>query len=145
MERRSINVYIDISIRGIKATDGKIGYVLESIYPTGPLTLTQIEEVEQVTPQKAALLVAISAIQRIRGNHEIVIFTESEYLSMGFIQGWVYEWQKSNWINSKGKPVANKEEWQKLLFLLNGKSFSFQVNQPHSYREWLKKEVNKEE
>ena len=142
---QQVSIYLDISIKGIRSSSGKFGYVIEYITIKGPATYNQITKCENVTAHKAILLALIEALQHIKKPCEIVIFTDSEYLSMAFVQGWINDWQQHNWVNGKGKPVANKEEWQNLLNLLNEHQFTFKMNQPHSYKTWLNREVNKME
>ncbi len=46
-------------------------------------------------------------------NH-LLVLTDSKYVLDG-IESWVYQWEKSGWRTSTGKPVANQDLWQELL------------------------------
>lgn len=43
---------------------------------------------------------------------------DSHYVLDPITKGWLYGWRRRGWTTSTGKPVANKELWQKLLRLL---------------------------
>lgn len=46
--------------------------------------------------------------------HKITLFLDSEWLYKGLTQ-WIYQWRKSGWIaRTSGKPVMNRELWEKL-------------------------------
>ena len=46
----------------------------------------------------------------------IHVYTDSLYLVRG-INEWHKNWLRKGWINSKGKPVENRDLWERLLFL----------------------------
>ncbi|KFY46400.1 hypothetical protein V495_02511 [Pseudogymnoascus sp. VKM F-4514 (FW-929)] len=48
------------------------------------------------------------------GFTKLVIATDSEYVTKGATE-WVRNWGKNGWITSNGKPVQNRDLWEKLL------------------------------
>lgn len=48
----------------------------------------------------------------------IVVHTDSSYLKNCFTYGWHKRWAANGWVNSRGKPVANRELWQMILQLV---------------------------
>jgi ribonuclease HI len=55
---------------------------------------------------------------------EVTIFIDSAYLING-ITGWVFAWEKNNWMTKTKEPVLNKDLWTDLLalvFRMNKKS-----------------------
>lgn len=55
---------------------------------------------------------------------DVTIFTDSAYLING-ITGWVFAWEKNNWMTKTKEPVLNKDLWSDLLalvFRMNKKS-----------------------
>lgn len=75
------------------------------------------------TKNRAELLVLNEALNRVHKECRIVIHTDSDYVAAGF-HTWINHWKETGWITARGKPVANREEWQKTLNLLCGKPFS---------------------
>jgi ribonuclease HI len=49
---------------------------------------------------------------------DILIFTDSEYLRRGITE-WSDGWIKNNWKRSDGNEIINKEEWTRLLEVIN--------------------------
>ncbi|EKS4345080.1 ribonuclease HI [Clostridium botulinum] len=64
-----------------------------------------------------ACIKSLEAIkENVRPKFNIEIHSDSAYLING-MNSWVSGWIKKNWINSKKKPVENKELWQQILTL----------------------------
>ena len=74
--------------------------------------------VKDTTNNKMELMAPIKALQEIRGNEQIEIYTDSQYVRLG-ITDWVNKWIKNNWQTSKKEPVKNKELWIQLHELNN--------------------------
>ena len=74
--------------------------------------------VKDTTNNKMELMAPIKALQEIRGNEQIEIYTDSQYVRLG-ITDWVHKWIKNNWQTSKKESVKNKELWIQLYELNN--------------------------
>ena len=74
--------------------------------------------VKNTTNNKMELMAPIKALQEIKGNEQIEIFTDSQYVRLG-ITDWVHKWIKNNWQTSKKESVKNKELWVQLYELNN--------------------------
>ena len=74
--------------------------------------------VKDTTNNKMELMAPIKALQEIKGNEQIEIFTDSQYVRLG-ITDWVHKWIKNNWQTSKKESVKNKELWIQLYELNN--------------------------
>ena len=74
--------------------------------------------VKDTTNNKMELMAPIKALQEIKGNEQIEIYTDSQYVRLG-ITDWVHKWIKNNWQTSKKEPVKNKELWIQLYELTN--------------------------
>ena len=74
--------------------------------------------VKNTTNNKMELMAPIKALQEIKGNEQIEIFTDSQYVRLG-ITDWVHKWIKNNWQTSKKESVKNKELWIQLYELNN--------------------------
>lgn len=67
------------------------------------------------TNNKMELTAAIEGLRAIhRPEVGVDVYTDSSYVLNG-ITSWVDGWIAKGWVNSKGKPVANKELWLELL------------------------------
>jgi len=61
-----------------------------------------------------AIFQAIKHIKKHYPDHEIEIYSDSQYCVKGFNE-WMIGWQKKDWYKSKGNPVKNHDLWKKLF------------------------------
>jgi ribonuclease HI len=72
--------------------------------------------VKDTTNNKMELMAPIKALQEIKEQQPIEIYTDSQYVKFG-ITDWIHKWIKNNWQTSKKEPVKNKELWIELYEL----------------------------
>jgi len=72
--------------------------------------------VKNTTNNKMELMAPIKALQEVKGQQSIEIYTDSQYVKLG-ITDWIHKWIKNNWQTSKKEPVKNKELWMELYEL----------------------------
>ena len=72
--------------------------------------------VKDTTNNKMELMAPIKALQEVKEQKPIEIYTDSQYVKLG-ITGWIHKWIKNNWQTSKKEPVKNKELWMELYEL----------------------------
>jgi len=75
---------------------------------------------KDTTNNKMELMAPIKALQEIKKNQQIEIYTDSQYVRLG-ITDWIHKWITNNWQTSKKEPVKNKDLWIELYEL--NKSF----------------------
>lgn len=139
MDRVHIYTYTDIS--GPRKRTGYYIYLLELGTKNGPVTLHQIEKVEEPeTENRVELTAVVRALRRLTKNCDLAIHTHSRYVTAGFEKGWIEKWVKNDWKNGKGEPVANREEWEEMAELLNAHEFQFYQGR-HAYSIWMEREI----
>ena len=47
---------------------------------------------------------------------------DSAYAIDCFVKEWHVRWEQNGWRNSSGKPVANRDEWERVLAALRARS-----------------------
>tara|TARA_B100001057_G_scaffold106433_1_gene104084 strand:+ start:7435 stop:7857 length:423 start_codon:yes stop_codon:yes gene_type:complete len=67
----------------------------------------------KTTNNRMELMAPIMALNKIKNNSEITIYTDSRYVKDG-ITLWIKKWKLNNWKSSNKKPVKNKDLWVKL-------------------------------
>jgi ribonuclease HI len=72
--------------------------------------------VKDTTNNKMELMAPIKALQEVKKQQPIEIYTDSQYVKLG-ITDWIHKWIKNNWQTSKKEPVKNKELWIELYEL----------------------------
>lgn len=140
---RQVNIYTCTSFTGIKKQDGAAAYILEMTTEKDPVTLQDSLILQNETPNCAELKVVIEALKRMRQKCELVIYTESQYVAAGYNTGWVASWKENDWHTARGTEVSNREQWEQLDNLLQGHEFTFRCEEAHSYRRWLRGEVER--
>lgn len=139
-----VNIYIYTTIKGPGTKSGTYTYLLEYITEKGPATLTKQGTLEKMTENQAHLQILIEALERMTKRCQLTVYTESRYLQQG-AETWIHDWRRSGWMTARKKPVANREEWEKVADLLGRHETSFQVGTEHSYKKWIQIETEKKE
>lgn len=140
-ELKTVNLYIDTSIRGAVRKAGAYGYVLERQTNAGPATFTMVKRLEETT-EKQSLCVAIKdALGHLRQQCFIYVYTDSPYIKSVFERGWLQYWKENEWKNKKGLPVADADKWMEVADLLVGHQIRVEHGASHEYRMYLQREV----
>lgn len=135
---QQVNVYIETDSTSPRAAKRKYGYVLECMARGQTVTREGFGEVNG-TYNAATLEGLKEALGRIREPCEIHIHTENGYV-LNMVDNCLRKWQESGFVNGKGKPVANKEEWEIIGNLLK-KQIVKTKHGTHIYARWLKREM----
>lgn len=69
------------------------------------------------TNNRMELTAAIKALEELKRPCAVTLYSDSRYLVDSVTKGWVFSWQKKNWIK-QGKSVPNTDLWLRLLGLL---------------------------
>lgn len=90
------------------------------------------------TNQRMELRAAIESIEAVKNQKGFTVFsvcnihTDSAYLHNCKNQNWYKNWEKNGWLNSKKRPVANKDLWEKLIPYFEYSNFNFFKVKAHS-------------
>ena len=80
------------------------------------------------TNNRMELMAVIEGLEALKRPSQVRIFTDSNYVFKG-ITAWINSWQKRNWLNSRKRPVLNRDLWERLLI----------SSKPHQIEwQWLK-------
>ena len=63
--------------------------------------------------------------------NNLKLFTDSSYLING-ITKWIFSWQKKGWISSQREKVMNRDLWEKLYEVTQGKNIEWKYVAGHS-------------
>lgn len=70
------------------------------------------------TNNRMELTAVIMALSALKEPCEVLLITDSKYVVDSVEKGWVYGWQKKNWMRTPGEPAKNADLWKTLLPLL---------------------------
>lgn len=71
----------------------------------------------KTTNNRMELLAAVIALESLKENSRVTIYTDSEYLVNSMTRGWAKKWRGNNWVKSDKKSALNPDLWDKLLNL----------------------------
>lgn len=77
------------------------------------------------TNNRMEILAVIKALELLKEPCEVSVYTDSRYVSDSIVKGWVYNWEKNNWMKKDKSEALNKDLWKKLLELLRIHKVSF--------------------
>ena len=84
---------------------------------------------ERTTNQRMEVTAVLRALQSVSG--PLLVMSDSTYVVNCFRDRWWEGWERRGWRNSAGKPVANRDLWEKL--------FSYAFDPERSVRfDWVK-------
>lgn len=69
------------------------------------------------TNNQMELIAVIKGLEMLKEPCKVTLYSDSAYVVNAFLQGWVDNWQKNNFKNSKKKEIENIELWKKLINL----------------------------
>ncbi|MBQ6018877.1 MAG: ribonuclease HI [Clostridia bacterium] len=85
----------------------------------------------QTTNNRMELTAVVEGLRALNRPCEVRITTDSTYVADSVCKGWVYNWQKKDWLR-QGKPVPNADLWQALLPLLEEHKVEFNWVRGHA-------------
>ena len=74
---------------------------------------------KMTTNNRMELMAAIAGLEALREPCNVELYSDSKYLVDSISKGWLYGWQKKNWVKSDKKKVLNVDLWQRLLCLMS--------------------------
>ena len=78
---------------------------------------------ERTTTPRMELTAVLEAVRAIDGALDVV--SDSTYVVNCFRNGWWKGWLSRGWLNSKNKPVANRDLWEPLIDQVGGRPITF--------------------
>lgn len=67
------------------------------------------------TNQRMELTAAIEGLAAIPGSRRVLLHTDSAYVMNCFRDRWWDRWERAGWVGANGKPVSNRDLWERLI------------------------------
>ena len=139
---RTVDIYIDTSLKGPRRKDGSCLYILSFTTAKGlTADLGQWIRREDTTENQLTLLGLESALKHLQEPCRLILHLECAYLASALENRWYEKWREEGWMNAKNVPVRDAEIWRSIEYLLNAHDFQVCLKQPHTYREWMHREL----
>ena len=86
------------------------------------------------TNQRMELAAVLDAASTLEGPLEVV--SDSTYVVNCFRDRWWEGWVRRGWVNSKKKPVANRDLWEPLVNIYRARPITFRWVKGHGGNKW---------
>ena len=128
-----IKIHTDGSCHGNPGPGGWAAIILN---PLG-MNMTLRGRSPETTNNRMELTAATKGLQALDSLPEarglpIVLHSDSKYVIDAFNQGWIANWQRNGSRNAKRQEVANRELWEEVLPLTEGRKITCQWVRGHS-------------
>lgn len=87
---------------------------------------------KNTTNNRMELTAVIEALRALKEPCEVVITTDSKYVSDAVTLGWAENWRKNGWKKADKKPALNADLWEQLLELLAQHKVTFNWVKGHA-------------
>jgi len=71
----------------------------------------------RTTNNRMELLACIFALERLKGDIPVRLYSDSSYVVNGITKGWAKKWQKNGWFRTGSEKAENVDLWSRLLDL----------------------------
>ncbi len=136
-----VNIYLETSLKGPGNRKGWHASVLEYI-DRSQHAVTRADYVleERTTYNKSALCALIKSLKRLNASCFVNIYTDSQYLKNG-VENHLSVWKENDFMNAKGNPIKNRNEWKETAKLLSGHKIKFRMTRRHRYTQVMQDEA----
>lgn len=138
-----VNIYLETSIKGPGTRKGWYASTLEYL-DRNRHAVTREDYVleEQTTYNKSILCALLKSLKRLNASCFVNIYTGSDYLKNN-VENRLPMWKKNGFLNAKGKPVKNQDEWKEVARLLSGHKIEFRMTSRHLYTQIMQDEAKR--
>lgn len=134
MDRPKVNIFVETTYRGPARKDGAGVWIVEYKKRNGvPVTRGGKVRLENATENQTTLAALAEALGVLAKPCSVRVNTRCGHVLNAFKNGWPKRWEKSGWINAKGRPVGNAKEWRQVMEALKIHTYAFQDG-PHEYQ-----------
>lgn len=128
-----VTIYSDGSARGNPEGPGGYGTVVQYVDGKGQLHEREYSAgYKKTTNNRMELMGAIIGLEALTKPCEVVVVSDSKYVTDAFNKNWIGSWLKNNWKNSQKKPVKNIDLWKRLLKAKEPHHVTFQWIKGHA-------------
>lgn len=135
---KEVHIYIEVDSVSPKETKKWYGYVLECSLHGEPKTVDGSGLVLG-TYHRATLTAITEALGRLNQTCEVHIHLKDEFVANMMEQN-LDRWAGMGFVTTKGKPVANQEEWMRIWALAQKQLLLTEIGN-HTYSGWLQGEI----
>lgn len=115
-----VKIYTDGAARGNPDGPGGYGVVMKAIDSNGETHVKEISAgYKKTTNNRMELMAVIAGLEALNRPSEVIIISDSKYVTDAFNQHWIEGWVKKGWKRGKNEPVKNVDLWKRLTALVD--------------------------
>ncbi len=111
---KNITIYTDGACSG---NPGPGGYGAVLLFNNHRKELS--EGFNNTTNNRMEMLAAIKALEALKEECNVTLYSDSKYLIDAIDKGWAKKWQQNGWMRNKKDRAMNVDLWQRLLPLID--------------------------
>ncbi len=124
--RQKVEIYTDGAARGNPDGPGGYGCILRYTDAKGELHEREYSEgFARTTNNRMELMAAITGLEKLIRPCEVVLYSDSKYLTDAFNKHWVESWIRRGWKRGKNEDVKNVDLWKRLIKAMEPHDVSF--------------------
>ena len=128
-----VTIYTDGSARGNPEGPGGYSCILQYIDSKGNLHEREYSGgYVKTTNNRMEMMAVIIGLEALTKPCDVLVVSDSKYVTDTFNQNWIENWLKKNWKTSTGKPVKNKSLWIRMLKAMEHHNVKFQWIKGHA-------------
>ncbi|MCM1233490.1 MAG: hypothetical protein NC489_25525 [Ruminococcus flavefaciens] len=140
----NVNIYIETSYKGPAVRRAAGAWLVEYISSTGkPVTRGGILYSGRTTENSLALHLIGEAFSRLTKPCGVEVYTGCGHVLRTMQNHWLAQWRKNGWVNAKGKPVRDAEEWERCALLMEHHICGW-TDGCHAYRQEMQYRIGME-
>lgn len=124
---KKVEIYTDGACRGNPGVGGW-GAILVYAGVEKELSGGEVE----TTNNRMELMAAIASLEALKEPCDVVLTSDSKYLTDAVNKGWLESWKSRGWKKADKSPVLNVELWQRIYGLINLHRVKFVWVQGHA-------------
>ncbi len=122
---KEVTIYTDGSARSNPDGPGGYGSVLLYVDKSGQVHTRELSQgYERTTNNRMEMMAVIAGLELLKEPCNVTIYSDSQYVVKAFMEGWIVNWQKKNWMRGKD-PVKNVDLWKRMLRAMEGHDAKF--------------------
>ena len=130
MPEKHVDIYTDGACSG---NPGDGGWAAILFYRNFRREVSGAER--DTTNNRMELMAVIKGLGMLKEPCEVTVYSDSQYCVDGFLQGWVYGWQRNGWRTASRDEVKNVDLWKELLSAMRPHKVTFVKVKGHADNE----------
>ncbi len=135
-----VHIYITVDSASVKPTEKWFGYVLECKISGQTYTREGFDRMVG-TYHQTILTAMAKGLERLTKSCEVHLHTEDDFV-LNMLENNLDRWATVGFVTTKGKPVANQEEWIRIWELSQNQLILSEPGK-HEYSGWLMSEIER--